>query len=93
MACGLLTFCAWFPGIFGLALAAVAVLLGERDLAAMREGRMDPTGRPQTEAGLSWASMGALLNSFALLASIGWAIMLWSVLGRILGAPLGAVDK
>ncbi|RPI79091.1 MAG: zinc-ribbon domain-containing protein, partial [Planctomycetaceae bacterium] len=68
-----------FCGIVGLALSITSWVMASQDLAAMDEGRMDPSGRGLTRAGRIIARIQIVLLVLGVLAYIGFiAIMLIS---------------
>ena len=64
---GLLSFVLLVPGLFGLILYGVVVMLAQRDLAKMSAGLMDPAGVEETEAARNYAALGGLLSGFGCL--------------------------
>ena len=51
---------------FGVLLNIVAVIMGHQDLAAMKDGRMDPDGHGLTLAGVIIAWIGIGINVLAI---------------------------
>ncbi len=60
------------PGLLGLALGVLVWVLAGADLARMRDGRMDPSGRASAEVAREYGLLGGLLSLG------GWAF--WAVL-------------
>ena len=72
--------------IFGI----VAWVMGNRDLRAMREGRMDPTGEGLTKAGKICGIVGVVLNVIAIVFYIVFFVILAAaVVGGAAGGAAG----
>jgi hypothetical protein len=71
---GILSLCMFFcmPGFI---LAIVTLVMALNDLAAMRRGQMDETGRGQTKAGLICAIIALVFEGLAIFSCIGNAII------------------
>ena len=63
-------------GILGLVicfpLGLVAWFMGQKDVAAMNAGRMDPSGRGLVDAGRIVGLIGGLLGAIGLLFGLAW---------------------
>ncbi|HJT77956.1 MAG TPA: hypothetical protein VJ739_12205 [Gemmataceae bacterium] len=68
VACGMTAPVFGVTGLAGAALGLTALLLGRRDLTAMRGGCRDPAGHGQTERAMSRAEAGIALSLFGLTA-------------------------
>jgi hypothetical protein len=60
--CGGLSFVLGFPAVVGFPLGLVAAAEAGHDLARMRAGDLDPSGRGQTDRAYSWGRWGLMLN-------------------------------
>ncbi len=75
-----------FCVIFGI----VAWVMGNGDLRAMREGRMDPTGEGLTKAGKICGIVGVVLNLIAIaFYSVFFVILAAAVVGGAAGGAAG----
>jgi hypothetical protein len=63
--CGVLSFVLVVPALVAMPLGTIVTVLAHRDLAKMRSGAMDPTGRPQVEGAARAAVVGAVLGALA----------------------------
>ncbi len=73
-------------GIFGI----VAWVMGNSDLRAMREGRMDPTGEGLTNAGKICGIIGVVLNLvIATFYIVFFVILAAAVAGGAVGGAAG----
>ncbi|MEE8154181.1 MAG: DUF4190 domain-containing protein [Phycisphaerales bacterium] len=73
-------------GIFGI----VAWVMGNSDLRAMREGRMDPTGEGLTKAGKICGIIGVVLNLvIATFYIVFFVILAAAVAGGAVGGAAG----
>ena len=70
VACGIVSFCTFFPSIVGLLLGLTAFVMARRDLKKMRAGVMDDQGREETENAWGHAFFGVILN-FLLMVTLG----------------------
>jgi hypothetical protein len=66
LAAGGLALCLAVPALVALPLGAAVWILGQRDLARMRAGILDPTGRADVQRAMDLAITGALLSLFGL---------------------------
>jgi hypothetical protein len=64
--CGVLAVVLVVPAFAALPLAITVWVLGQRDLKRMREGAMDPRGRPLVLRAMDWATGAATLCSLGL---------------------------
>jgi hypothetical protein len=62
--------------VIGLPLGIIAWVIGYRDLRKMRAGIMDPEGKGNTQGGYICGIIGTVLNVLALLAFVGWIMLL-----------------
>ena len=81
-------------GIIGIVLCVVfgivAWVMGNSDLRAMREGRMDPTGEGLTKAGKICGILGVVLNLIAIAFYIVFFVILAAaVVGGAAGGAAG----
>jgi hypothetical protein len=83
IACGALSipfFCCYglgvLPAAVGLGIGIPAWVMGQRDLAMMREGVKDPAGRGSTQGGWICAIVGTILNVIGLLIGAGMLVLL-----------------
>jgi hypothetical protein len=74
-------------GIGAIVFGPLAWFLGNADLAAMRAGRMDPSGEGQTNTGRILGMIATLLTVLALLAVC--ALVLIGIIAGIVGGPAG----
>jgi hypothetical protein len=67
------------PGVVALLLAKVVRRLADRDLAEMRAGRMDPSGKGLVELASDLAAVATMLaSSVAALLGLGVFLLLWA---------------
>jgi hypothetical protein len=66
LAFGALALCLAVPALVGLPVGAAVWVLGQRDLARMRAGTLDPSGRGDVQRAMDLAIVGALLSLFGL---------------------------
>jgi hypothetical protein len=59
----------------GVGLGIPAWVMGQRDLAKMRDGRMDDSGRGSTQAGWICGMIGTILHGLSLVGSIIYLIL------------------
>jgi hypothetical protein len=52
------------PALLAAAVGVAVHEMGNRDLARMRQGRMGPTGEPDTRRAMWWGDLGTLLAFF-----------------------------
>jgi hypothetical protein len=75
-------------GILGLITCPIlppfAWVMGNNDLAAMRAGRMDPSGQGLTEAGRICGIIGTVLVALGLVIGLGFVLF-----AVVLGAAVG----
>jgi hypothetical protein len=64
------------PAVVALLLAGVVRHLGDRDLAEMRAGRMDPCGKGQVEWAYDLASAATMVGTLAV-TLLGLGVFLW----------------
>lgn len=75
-------------GIVGLALGIPAWVMGQRDLAKMRAGTMDPEGQGSTQGGMICGIVGTALNALGVLVSLaGLIFMLVIIFNSRPGGP------
>jgi hypothetical protein len=60
----------WITAAVGLGTGIPAWFMGQRDLADMRTGQMDPRGRSSTQAGWICGIIGTIINALLLIASV-----------------------
>ncbi|MCI0701427.1 MAG: DUF4190 domain-containing protein [Planctomycetia bacterium] len=72
-------------GILSLVICAplgiAAWIMGKNDLAAMEAGRMDPTGRDQTNIGYILGIVGSILFVIQMIAVCAWLALFGAVIG------------
>jgi hypothetical protein len=69
LVCGFLTPGLVVPGVVGLPLSVVVLVLGYRDLGRMGQGVLDPAGRAETGKATQHALVGLFFNVIGLLGS------------------------
>lgn len=62
-------------GLIGVGLGLPAFLMGKRDLAFMREGRMDPSGQGMTNGGMICGLIGLILGGLSVAVAILMVIL------------------
>jgi hypothetical protein len=67
LVCGFLSPVLLVPGVVGLPVSVVVLVLAYRDLARMRRGLLDPAGRAETETARVLADKGLLFSVAAVL--------------------------
>ena len=77
LAFGALALCLAVPALVGLSLGAAVWVLGQRDLARMRAGIMDRTGRGDVQRAMDLAIAGALLSLFGLVIYGSALLTVW----------------
>ncbi|HEY1860513.1 MAG TPA: hypothetical protein VGG61_09180 [Gemmataceae bacterium] len=60
----------WVMSLVGLGTGIPAWILGQRDLAKMRTGEMDPTGKGSTQGGWICGMIGTILSVLILVGSV-----------------------
>jgi hypothetical protein len=71
-------FCLASP-LIGLVLGIVSWVLGQQDLAAIRAGRMDPTGRGTVNGGRVCGIIGTILNALVVVGGVLLLVVLFGV--------------
>jgi hypothetical protein len=66
LVCGILAPVLMLPGLIGLPLSVAVLVLSGRDLARMRRGLLDPSGRAETEKARGLAFGGLVLSAAGL---------------------------
>jgi hypothetical protein len=69
LVCGFLTPALVVPGVVGLPLSVVVLVLAYRDLGRMGRGMLDPAGRAEAEKAIQHALVGLFFNVIGLLGA------------------------
>lgn len=70
-------------------LGIAAWIMGNSDLRAMREGRMDPSGESLTTAGKVCGIIGTILLSLGVLAACGYFLIIALFIGAAAAGAAG----
>ena len=72
-------------GILGIPVCficgIIAWVMGNKDLAAMDAGLMDPSGRDQTNAGRTCGIVGTIIGILAVLGMIAYFVFIFLIIG------------
>ncbi len=60
--------------LIGLILGTVGWVMGSKDLAAMREGRMDPRNQGTTKAGRTCSMIAVFLGILVIVLAVAWVL-------------------
>jgi len=73
--------------LLGLVLGILAIMFGNRDMARMREGSMDPEGQGLTQAGFICGIIGSVLQGINALCCVGYLAMIAAIASSVPKAP------